>query len=611
MSTVAILSLLGTVVQCGIAWVVTLQLRMLRHGDRSGGYRTWSWAFVALALGLSAISLRFVGPLLIQRPAWWADGAPLAQACQSVYMAGKLAWIALLLVGAQRLARGGDDVAYRRLAALVGVVGAGLGAVIADINLLLALQALAIVPGSLLARRLLLAAHRHRPNEGCRIAATGFALLAILWSLYVVAAFAHDPDPAPPAHGNVWNWLLAFNSYFDLAVLVTLGGGLMVIPVLDAHRTADHLRAESDRLRERLLRDEKLAALASLVGGVAHELNNPLTAILGFAEELEGTAGCGSSARIVRQQAERCRAIVRSLLRMAGEWEAPRQEIAPERLLRELIAAGTDGIPCELHADADLPPVFADRAGLETACASLLRNAVQASPRGGRVRVLLRHDAGNVAIVFEDQGPGVPPELRARVFEPFFTTRDPGQGSGLGLAVAHGIARSHGGRLDCEAAPGGGARFVLRLPGVTAIGPVLEPVTPLPAPRHALHVLLVDDEPLVRQVLRRRLLDRGHRVSEAGSGEAARSLLVGPACDFAAIVCDLRMPGLDGRALHQAVQRSHPERARRFVFTTGDPGSPLATETGRSGQPVVGKPFDLPRLIGLIERIAEGVPAAG
>jgi len=239
------------------------------------------------------------------------------------------------------------------------------------------------------------------------------------------------------------------------------------------------LEATNRRLaeaREGLLRTETLATVGRLAAGIAHEVGNPLGAISGYAElarqKLAG--GTADPATVddflsrIGAEAARIDAIVRDLLDFA---RPSRFDLAPVALGPALEAAGRlarmqprcrDVELVTALAD-DLPPVRADERRLVQVFLNLLLNAADAMQGRGVVRVEAHAEVGEVVVALTDTGPGVPPELRARIFDPFFSTKEPGQGTGLGLAVCHGIMASMGGRIEVDAAAGGGARFTLWL----------------------------------------------------------------------------------------------------------------------------------------------------
>jgi two-component system NtrC family sensor kinase len=377
-----------------------------------------------------------------------------------------------------------------------------------------------------------------------------------------------------------------------------------------ALRQARASAAELQRQREALLQAEKMAALGSLLAGVAHELNNPLSIVLAGAlllqEEAEEAAapGLARGAERIRVAAERCARIVRSFLAMARQQEARRRPVSVAALVDgalELLAYGlrSDGMEVAREIPADLPVVLGDADQLHQVLANLVTNARQAlEDRSGprRLRIAARAAGGAVELSVADNGPGVPAELRGRIFDPFFTTKPVGVGTGIGLAVSRGIAEAHGGSLElAEAAErGGGARFILRLPRAGANSAAAGGADPTPAGGavRAGHgaALIVDDEAEVAGMLALMLVPLGFRCDLAATGREAQRLL--SSRDYDAILCDLRMPDVDGQTLYGWLEANRAHLCRRTAFVTGDTlGKAAADFLAGSGRPVLEKPF--------------------
>ncbi|HEY4216391.1 MAG TPA: PAS domain S-box protein [Gemmatimonadaceae bacterium] len=384
------------------------------------------------------------------------------------------------------------------------------------------------------------------------------------------------------------------------------------------------LRAAESALRQ----SEKLAALGQLVSGVAHELNNPLAAILHFAEDLlddERTAADLEALSVIRDQARRSRSIVRDLLSFVRFRDASRERVQLTDALAASVKAlqpGIADIGARLVADLPAGDVYGntDRAGLQQIVTNLLVNGAQASGRGGIVRLSARASANELTIVIEDSGQGISPAVMDRIFEPFFTTKPLGEGTGLGLSVTLGIVQQLGGRIAAEnkdASEGTGARFTVTLPidgSATLDGrphagqPIRSPVVSQLAidPSQQARVLIIDDEPSIRAALRRFFTRRGWIVSEAEDGADGMSQLLAAKFDFAVVISDLKMPGCSGVELHDHIAGVAPELLDRIIFSTGDVASKEAAEfVQRTRCTVLQKPFELRALEAIVSRMRQ------
>ena len=343
---------------------------------------------------------------------------------------------------------------------------------------------------------------------------------------------------------------------------------------------------ELRQVEKSLAQAERLSSIGEVVAGVAHELNNPLSAVLGYAQLLQIQAGDPQQGRDLERivdSARRCQKIVLNLLSFARKHVAEKRiedvNACVEKVLDlKAYQLRSSRIEVTLDLAAGLPRTLFDFHQVEQVILNLVNNAEQAisalgSP--GRITLRTRQRDGFVAVEVEDDGPGVPATIRERIFDPFFTTKEPGQGTGLGLSVSYGIAREHGGRLELFTPPSGsGACFALLLPADVAEGQV-----PGTAPEdretgrlarylEGRRVLVAEDEPSVADLVSRVLLQDGAEVTVAHDGEEAWSRIA--EADFDLVVTDMRMPHLDGKGLYERAAAERPEMIRRFVFATGD-----------------------------------------
>ena len=384
---------------------------------------------------------------------------------------------------------------------------------------------------------------------------------------------------------------------------------------LTAARTAE---AEIQRQREALHESEKMAAFGSLLAGVAHELNNPLSIVIGNAmmlgEEAKELAPAliGRTDRI-QAAAERCGRIVRSFLALARQ---NRSQVKPMSIATavqtalELLAYGLrgSGVAVERDIPDDLPSVPCDHDQFNQVLSNLLVNArqvLEARPQPRRVRISARLDGDFVRVDVADNGPGVPEALRGQIFDPFFTTKPAGIGMGIGLTVSRGIMEVHGGTLALEEAPGGGACFIIRLPRHSADEGIAEEEAAVPVARARQPALVLDDEPEIAALLADMLGRQGYDCDVVDTGDAALQRLA--AQDYALILCDLRMPGIDGAAVYEWLRQHRPHLCVRVGFVTGDTlGSASEGFVARTGRPMLEKPFVPSALRQLVAEIRAG-----
>jgi signal transduction histidine kinase len=230
---------------------------------------------------------------------------------------------------------------------------------------------------------------------------------------------------------------------------------------------------EKDRLQEQLRHADRLATIGKLAAGVAHELNEPLGSILGFAQLAKKSAGLPSQAvqdldRIVSASLH-AREVIRKLMLFARQMPPRRSRLDLNRVVKEGLylfeaRCARQKIELALSLEADLPEVYADPTQLTQVLTNLVVNAVQAMPGGGKLSVETRADAEAVILRIEDTGKGMSPEVKKQIFLPFFTTKEVDRGTGLGLAVVHGIVTAHQGTIRVDSQVGRGTRFEIRIP---------------------------------------------------------------------------------------------------------------------------------------------------
>jgi PAS domain S-box-containing protein len=372
------------------------------------------------------------------------------------------------------------------------------------------------------------------------------------------------------------------------------------------------------KLRDQLVHSERLSAIGELVAGVAHEINNPLQTIVGSVElmlEERTTPAMQRDLELVRREAGRAGQIVRNLLSFVRRSTPDRAAVDLNDIIRATVELRQfhlqqHNISIEMELYPRAIYALVNREEIQQIILNLLLNAEQAMALSGKgSRITLRSYPAEAfqAVEVSDDGPGVGADLTGRIFEPFFTTKDVGQGTGLGLSISHGIAAAHGGALELRSSAVG-ARFRLTLPA-QAVEPRSEPAAAAPASETSgthtdLQALIVDDEVPIRGMLARLLVRRGFEVHEASSGEEA--LAVVERTPLSVVLCDVRMPGMNGLDLFRQLTARDPQLARSFVFITGDKSS-VAIEESLRDVPLLEKPFTAADLGVVLERI--GLPA--
>lgn len=386
------------------------------------------------------------------------------------------------------------------------------------------------------------------------------------------------------------------------------GGGVVCIL-----RDLSHEKA----FRPQLLHTERMASIGTVASVVAHELNNALAGAFGCLQLLPRPDDTAARELLeaVMGELRRAAEIVRELKGYARVEDGMADVIRIDELVERLRrlsryhhdAAGRSPT-VELHVEPGLPELHGNANQLLQALLNLVRNAEQAvatlPPERRAIVVRARVAGGTLVLEVADRGPGVPVALRGRLFEPFYSTKPAGDGTGLGLTVVQAVAAGHGGRVEVDDTPGGGAtlRMVLPLGGVLASEPA--PASgPAPA-RHRLRgtrVLVADDEPLLRRVVERVGAMEGMLVtSVAGADEAKLAL---GAHGFDLVLLDVRMPGGGGAEVFRTIRREHARLVPRTVFMSGEVTSQMAELVGQGHGGVLPKPFDLHTLLDTLDDV--------
>ncbi|MEK6673290.1 MAG: ATP-binding protein, partial [Nitrospirota bacterium] len=375
---------------------------------------------------------------------------------------------------------------------------------------------------------------------------------------------------------------------------------------------------EQRMLMQRLIRSDKLSSIGELVSGVAHELNNPLTSIMGYSELLlmdNINEASKKKAETIHESSQRCKRIVENLLTFSRSQK-------PEKTYQDInrLIAGTfelkayrldvEDIETKLDLDETMPMIVADGHQLQQVFLNLLNNAQQAvQEKGGPGTITIRTGYRNnrVFITFADSGAGIPENIIPRIFDPFFTTKEVGKGTGLGLSISYGIIKEHGGDIQVMSKRGAGTSFLIELPVTTLAekavmtisGPDIEDIPPASA---GLKALLLDDEPLILDFVKEVLLDSGYSVDAVSEGQKALEML--GKTDYDIIISDMKMPGMSGRQFYLEAKRLRPESAGRIIFISGDTASKETQDFLKdTGNQCIQKPFTIQKLKEVISKV--------
>jgi signal transduction histidine kinase/ActR/RegA family two-component response regulator len=385
----------------------------------------------------------------------------------------------------------------------------------------------------------------------------------------------------------------------------------------------DHFARNAEmRLRhaqEQLMQADKLSAIGQLISGVAHELNNPLSGVMGFTQLLQASETNPKARQHLERiynEAVRCQKIVQNLLSFARRHKPEKTPQSLNDVIETVLdlrayQMQVDDVAIERRYEPSLPATMLDVHQVQQVVLNLVNNAHQAMMANGsrprRLTVTTEMHDGRLRASVADTGNGIPQDRIHRLFEPFFTTKEPGKGTGLGLSVSLGIIKDHQGTMGVESTVGEGSRFTFELPLVECQH------APAPRPEAAvlaraaqcapLRILVVDDEPVLTELLSDLLGSVGHDVDHARDGRVALRMALAKPYDV--ILSDLKMPGLDGQGLYEEVCRQRPEMQGRFIFTTGDVVNPEAQGFLQgSGCSYLSKPFKLEAVLALVDQTA-------
>lgn len=396
-------------------------------------------------------------------------------------------------------------------------------------------------------------------------------------------------------------------------IATAIDKSLLLEKTREAYESLRHTQAQ-------LLQSEKMAAVGQLISGVAHELNNPLTAILGYSqllksEELAGPRGMDYLAKL-HKQAQRTHHIVQSLLSFARQHKPQRASVQIHQILEDTLVLReydlkVSKIRVHREFDTRVPATGADFQQLQQVFLNIINNAVDAIQEKGEpgdIWIRTESDGHRLRVEIADSGPGV--QNPHRIFDPFYTTKPVGKGTGLGLSICYGIIKEHGGEIEVRNAPPRGAVFTVTLP-LLVVSPEMPGEKNAPAqPKTTGKVLLVDSEETVLHLEEEVLLAAGASVWLARNSAEAIAILKREQID--GIVYDMNTPGeMSSDAFCRWIEENHPELAGRIVFTSGAADNDPSQFRRRPGCQVVAKPFRIEEFSTAVQNVLNApVPSA-
>jgi signal transduction histidine kinase/ActR/RegA family two-component response regulator len=370
------------------------------------------------------------------------------------------------------------------------------------------------------------------------------------------------------------------------------------------------------QLRQQLVHLEKMAAIGRLVSGVAHELNNPLAGILGYAQLVSRSELDPATRRmtdVILSQAERAGKIVQNFLSLAAKTEPKRIGFDLNDTIRSVVQLreyqeNVDNIVVTTELGDNLPCAWGDPNQLEQVFLNLVVNAEDAISdvrrRPGTIHIKTSVEGESLQVIVTDNGGGIHARDMARIFDPFFTTKEKHRGTGLGLSICAEIVKDHGGELYAWSTYGTGSTFTLELPVRREI--VREEVQPARSSQNLClrgkNVLVIDDEVHITELIFDVLARQGAHIDLANSGVEALDQI--KKNDYDVIICDQRMPGVSGQRLYRLVESLNRELRHRFLFVTGDV---VNAQTKRffaqAGVQYIRKPFRIHELLDAVESL--------
>jgi PAS domain S-box-containing protein len=402
-----------------------------------------------------------------------------------------------------------------------------------------------------------------------------------------------------------WRWVVSRGT----RVADANGNFLYFIGIMRDITANKQAEKEKQILEEKAQINSRLAAVGEMAAGIAHEINNPLTGVLGFSQMLLENKNVPEdikeNLKLIADGSQRVAEIVKRLLTFARQSKpikamANLNELIENTLkLREYVLK-TNNINVVTRFDPELPWSIVDPGQMQQVFLNLIVNAEQAMKKAhgkGTLTITTKKIDNNIRILFQDDGPGITRENLGHLFEPFFTTKEPGEGTGLGLSLSRSIVLEHDGKMNVESEFGRGAIFIIDLPIIEALLSEAETaassVKAQPEATKPGRILVIDDEAGVRTLIEKTLTRMGHSVDVIDDARAALDIIdAGTVYDV--ILTDVRMPGMSGIELYPLIIRRMPSMKNRIIFITGDVmGLDIRTFLNQNNLPYLSKPFDI------------------
>ena len=342
-----------------------------------------------------------------------------------------------------------------------------------------------------------------------------------------------------------------------------------------------HIQRQLQRSEQMAQQSNRLATVGEMASGIAHEINNPLTSILGYSELLlrqDVPENIRPDLEMIHNSAAKVAQIEKRLLAFSRQQKPERTLVDVNQLIATTLdlrsyAIKNNNIQVETKLAENLPWIVTDPSQLQQVLVNVIMNAeteMKNAHNGGVLNIVSELDARHIRIRVSDDGGGIDKANLERIFDPFFTTREVGQGTGLGLSVCHGIISEHNGRIYAQNRRGHGASFIIELPvAVQAMQLAMETVTGAQAANTVpAGILVVDDEPSIRDFMKKVMEGMGHRVDTAANGELALDLIGDNHYDL--LMLDIKMPGMNGVELYYHLKKTRPDMVKKIIFVTGD-----------------------------------------